>query len=123
MPLDGLIDHVASVRALLAGATITLDGRAARMLHWPGVTAGRAGEVPLWVSVLGSRGNERAPEVADGTIGPPHPSLPSATMVTGTVLDPGEDPRSDRVREAIGPWQVVRWHTAYAVGGPAAVDA
>jgi 5,10-methylenetetrahydromethanopterin reductase len=43
-------------------------------------------------------------------------------MVSGTVLDPGEDRRSLRVRDAIGPWRVVGWHTAYAVGGAAAVD-
>jgi 5,10-methylenetetrahydromethanopterin reductase len=61
--------------------------------------------------------------VAEGTIGPPHPTLPTATMVSGTVLEPGEEPGSRRVREAIGPWRVVGWHTAYAVRGPAAVDA
>jgi 5,10-methylenetetrahydromethanopterin reductase len=44
-------------------------------------------------------------------------------MVSGTVLDPGEDPRSARVREAIGPWRVVGWHAAYARDGAAAVDA
>ncbi|MCK9903771.1 LLM class flavin-dependent oxidoreductase [Frankia sp. Cpl3] len=123
MPLDGLFDYVASIRRLLAGETILLDGKAARMLHGPGLTAQRPVNVPLWLSVLGPRGNRRAGEVADGTIGPPHPTLPTATMVTGTVLDPGENSDSARVREAVGPWQVVRWHTAYAVGGPAAVDA
>ena len=61
--------------------------------------------------------------MADGTIGPPHPTLPTATMVSGTVLDPGEDPESSRVRDAIGPWRVVGWHTAYSQGGAAAVDA
>ncbi|WP_255565770.1 MULTISPECIES: LLM class flavin-dependent oxidoreductase [unclassified Parafrankia] len=123
MPLDALFDYAASVRKLLAGETIVLDGEAARMLHWPGLTAARPVQVPLWLSVLGPRGNKRAPEVADGTIGPPHPTLPTATMVSGTVLDPGEDPSSSRVREAIGPWQVVGWHTTYAVRGAAGVDA
>ncbi|MBX6389103.1 MAG: LLM class flavin-dependent oxidoreductase [Frankia sp.] len=123
MPLKALFDYVGALRGLLAGETVMLDGKAARMLHGPGLTLPRPIQVPLWLSVFGPRGNRRAPEVADGIIGPPHPTLPSATMVTGTVLDPGEDPRSARVREAIGPWQVVRWHTAYAVGGPTAVDA
>jgi 5,10-methylenetetrahydromethanopterin reductase len=44
-------------------------------------------------------------------------------MVSGTVLERDEDPRSDRVLAAIGPWRVVGWHTAYAVGGAATVDA
>jgi len=31
----------------------------------------------------------------------PHPTLPTATMISGTVLEPGEEPTSDRVRNAI----------------------
>jgi 5,10-methylenetetrahydromethanopterin reductase len=61
--------------------------------------------------------------VADGIIGPPHPDLPSATLVSGTVLDPGEARRSPRVLQAIGPWRVMPWHTTYAQAGAAAVDA
>jgi 5,10-methylenetetrahydromethanopterin reductase len=122
MPLDRLFDYVATVRALLAGDTVLINGKAARMMHWPGMTAARPVDVPVWLSVLGPKGNDRAPEVADGTIGPRHPTLPTATMVSGTVLDPGEDPGSPRVLAAIGPWRVVGWHTAYAVRGAAAVD-
>src|SRR5262245_48600824 len=123
MSLDALFEYVASLRRLLAGETIQLDGRPARMLHAPGLAAPRPIAVPLWLSVMGPRGNERAAEVADGTIGPPHPVLPTATLIAGTVLDPGEDARSHRVREAIGAWRVVDWHAAYAVGGAHAVDA
>jgi 5,10-methylenetetrahydromethanopterin reductase len=123
MSLDALFDYVALLGKLLAGETIMLDGKAARMLHWPGMAVSRPVQVPLWLSVMGPRGNERAPEVADGTIGPQHPTLPTATMASGTVLDAGEDRNSSRVRNAIGPWRVVSWHTAYAVGGAAAVDA
>jgi 5,10-methylenetetrahydromethanopterin reductase len=123
MPLDRLFEYVATLRALLDGETVVIDGKPARMLHGPGMSSERPVDVPLWLSVLGPRGNDRAPEVAEGTIGPPHPSLPTATMVSGTVLEPGEEPGSSRVREAIGPWRVVGWHTAYAVGGAAAVDA
>src|ERR1700692_4966013 len=73
---------------------------------------------------MGPRGNERAHEVADGIIGPPHPTLPSATMmIAATVLDEGENPRSTRVLQSVGPWGVVPWHTAYHYGGAAAVDA
>jgi 5,10-methylenetetrahydromethanopterin reductase len=122
MPLDALFEYVAALRGLLAGETVDLDGKPARMLHWSGLTESRPIEVPLWLSVMGPRGNARAAEVADGTIGPPHPTLPTATMVSGTVLDPGEDARSARVLETIGPWRVVPWHTAYAVGGAPATD-
>ncbi len=123
MPLDDLIDYVVTLRRLLDGETVLLDGKPARMLHSPGMSAPRPINVPLWLSVLGPRGNRRATEVAEGTIGPKHPTLPTATMISGTVLDPGEARTSQRVRDAIGPWRVVGWHTAYAVGGAAAVDA
>jgi 5,10-methylenetetrahydromethanopterin reductase len=123
MPLGPFFEYVGTLRRLLAGETVVLEGEAARMLHWPGLTADRPVHVPVWLSVLGPRGNERAPEVAEGTVGPVHPTLPTATLVSGTVLEPGEQPASRRVLEAIGPWRVVRWHTAYAVGGAAAVDA
>ncbi|MGO8770338.1 LLM class flavin-dependent oxidoreductase [Mycobacterium sp.] len=121
--LNALFDYVGSLRRLLAGETAVIDGKAVRMLHWPGMTASRPVRVPLWLSVMGPRGNERAHEVADGIIGPPHPTLPSATMMSGTVLDVGEDPRSSRVLAAVGPWGVVPWHTAYTYGGASAVDA
>jgi 5,10-methylenetetrahydromethanopterin reductase len=124
MSLDALFSYVAGLRSLLAGETAAIDGQSARMLHWPGMALERPLDVPLWLSVLGPRGNARAPEVADGTLGGPvHPSLPTAVMVSGTVLEAGEDQRSARVAEAIGPWRVVGWHTAYAVGGADRVDA
>lgn len=122
MSLNAMLGYVGSVRRLLAGETVEIDGKAVRMLHWAGMTASRPVNVPLWLSVMGPRGRERAHEVADGVIGPPHPSLPSATMMSGTVLDPGEDPRSLRVLRAVGPWGVIPWHTAYAHGGAVAVD-
>jgi 5,10-methylenetetrahydromethanopterin reductase len=123
MPLDQLFGYVGALRRLLVGETVQVDGKAARMLHWAGMTAERPIDVPLWLSVMGPRGNERAPEVADGIIGPPHPSLPTATLLSGTVLEPDEARDSARVHAAIGPWRVVNWHGAYAARGAAAVDA
>jgi len=123
MRLDDFFDYVAALRLLLAGDTVVIDGAATRMIHAPELTEARPIAIPLWVSVLGPVGSRRAREVADGTIGPLHPQLPTATMISGTVLDPGESPVSPRVLAAIAPWRVVGWHTAYAVGGPAAVDA
>lgn len=123
MTLVALFDHVGSLRRVLAGETVVIDGKPVRMLHWSGMTAARPVRVPLWLSVMGPRGNERAHEVADGIIGPPHPTLPAATMLAGTVLDVGEDPRSDRALKAVGPWGVIPWHIAYDRGGAEAVDA
>jgi 5,10-methylenetetrahydromethanopterin reductase len=123
MPLNTLIGYVDSVRRLLDGETVVIDDTRVRMLHWPGMTASRPVRVPLWLSVFGPRGFARAHEVADGIIGRPHDTLPSATMLSGTVLDPDEDPHSRRVLEAVGPWAVVGWHGAYHGGGADAVDA
>jgi 5,10-methylenetetrahydromethanopterin reductase len=122
LKLGELLGYVATLRQLLAGETTEIDGKAVRMLHHEGMAAPRPLNVPLWLSVFGPVGNQRAAEYADGVIGPPHPTLPSATMVSGTVLEPGEDPSSARVLEAVGPWRVVAWHGAYARGGAAIVD-
>ncbi|MDQ0829175.1 5,10-methylenetetrahydromethanopterin reductase [Streptomyces achromogenes] len=123
MRLDAFAEYVRAVRGLLAGDTVLLDGEPARMLHAPGLTAARPLDVPVWLSVFGPRGSALATGLADGIIGRPHPGLPTATIVSGTVLDDGEDAGSARVREAIGPWRVVDWHDAYARGGAEAVDA
>jgi 5,10-methylenetetrahydromethanopterin reductase len=123
MTLTALAAYVAALRLLLAGQTAVVDGRPARMLHADGLARPRPIDVPLWISAFGPRGAALAGEAADGLIGPPHPVLPTATLVSGTVLDPGEDAASSRVREAIGPWRVTGWHNAYATGGAAAVDA
>ncbi len=123
MSLGPLFDYVGALRGLLAGETVRLEGGVQRMLHAPGLTEARPVAVPLWLSVFGPRGHARAAEVADGIIGAPHPTLPTATLVSGSVLDPGEDPCSPRVLEAVGPWRVMAWHGAWARGGAGAVDA
>lgn len=123
MKLDELFAYTAAVRGLLAGDSVMIDGAAARMMHWEGMTSARPVSVSIWLSVLGPRGVERAVGRADGVIGAPHPILPTATMLSGTVLDPGEDAGSARVREAVGPWRVMGLHSTYARGGAAAVDA
>jgi 5,10-methylenetetrahydromethanopterin reductase len=93
------------------------------MMQADGLTAPRPIAVPLWLSAFGPRGAKLARSLADGIIGVPQPGLPAATLVSGTVLEPGEDPRSVRAREAVGPWRVVPWHEAYATAGADAVDA
>lgn len=122
MTLDALVEYVTALRQLLAGETASVDGAPVRMLHAPGLAQARPVAVPLWLSVFGPRGRALAGETADGIIGSPHPTLPAAMIVSGTVLEPGEDPGSDRVRDAIGAWRVVDWHTAYANRGAEAVD-
>lgn len=123
LTLDELFGYVARLRGLLAGETVEIDGAPARMIHAAGLALPRPIDVELWLSVFGPKGSARAAEVADGVIGMPHPTLPTATMISGTVLDPGEEATSDRVRAAIAPWRVVDSHSAYVDRGPSAVDA
>lgn len=124
MTLRALESYVTAVRGLLRGDTVTIDGEPARMLHTDGMTAARPVDVEIWLSVFGPRGIELAGNIADGIIGAPAANaLPVATLIAGTVLDGDEDAASDRVREAVGPWQVVSYHETYSVAGADAVDA
>ena len=65
-----------TLRRWLAGETVEIDGAAARMLHHEGMAAPRPLHVPLWPSVFGPFGNQRAAEYADGIIGTMQPVDP-----------------------------------------------
>ena len=125
LTLRYLKSYVTAVRALLAGETTVIDGQPVRMLHAEDLAAPRPVDVEIWSSVFGPRGIELAEQIADGMIvGMPmeHP-LPIAMLMPATVLEPGEDRGSQRVREAVGPWKAVTYHETYAIAGADAVDA
>jgi 5,10-methylenetetrahydromethanopterin reductase len=123
LTLGALGDYVAAVRGLLAGETVMVDGAPTRMLHAPGLAPPRPVDVEIWISAFGPRAVELGNRLADGLISlPVRQPIPIATMQAGTVLEPGEDRDSPRVRAAVGPWQVVAYHDAYAIAGAAAVD-
>ena len=110
LTLRYLKSYVTAVRALLAGETTVVDGQPVRMLHAEDLAAPRPVDVEIWLSVFGPRGIELATEIADGIIGlPMQHTLPIATLMPGTVLQPGEDRRSDRVRKrrAHGRWSAI----------------
>lgn len=107
MTIAALGDYLTALRTLLAGRTATVDNKPVRMMHFEGLAADRAVDVPLWLSAFGPKGTSLAVEVADGVIGPPNAGVPASILVSGTVLSEGEDPDSERVREAIGPWKAV----------------
>jgi 5,10-methylenetetrahydromethanopterin reductase len=123
--LRAMREYLTTVRALLAGETVAIDGRPARMLHAEGLAAPRPIHVAIWLSVFGPKGIALATEIADGIIvgRPMDNALPVAMLMPATVLEPGEDRDSARVREAVGPWKVVRYHETYVIAGPDAVDA
>jgi 5,10-methylenetetrahydromethanopterin reductase len=123
--LQFLKSYVSAVRGLLAGETVTIDGQPVQMLHADGLTTPRPVDIEIWLSAFGPKGIELATEIADGIITgtPVDHALPVAMLMPATVLEPGEDRESPRVREAVGPWKVVTYHETYAIAGAEAVDA
>lgn len=117
--------HLRALRRLLAGEVAEVDGAATQMLHRPELVPPRPLEVPLLLSAIGPKGQALAREVADGvlTVGYPADGWDrSVQLVFGTVLDDGEDPGTERVREAVGPWYaLVSYHGPWE-DDPAAVD-
>ena len=110
-------DHIAVVQQLLAGETVTIDGAAARMLHWPGQAPARPIDVPWVIGVNGPKGLEVARDLGAGVFtsrprpGADHGGLPSVTLLGfGTVLDAGETLDSPRVLAAAGPGVSVAYH-------------
>jgi 5,10-methylenetetrahydromethanopterin reductase len=112
------------LRGLLRGDTVEVDGACTQMIHTDEFCLPRPIDVPLLLSAMGPKGKEIAREIADGviTIGGGVEGIEwCVQMVNGTVLDPGEDLSTPRVKEAAGPWFVVTYHGAWQMN-PAAVD-
>ena len=116
--------YIRAYRGLLRGETIEWEGARMRMLHPPGHAAPRPVEVPVLISALGPKGAAVARELADGLFATL--MLPEfakefsdvSYLLWGTVLDDGEDPDSQRVREAGGPGLALAYHGAYEFNTP-----
>jgi 5,10-methylenetetrahydromethanopterin reductase len=113
-------NFVRTLRALLNGEIVEIDGAPCQMLHTPGWAPQRPLRTPLWVAPSGPKGMAVADEVnADGVLlsqppeAPLEGSRPSAMIVSGTVLRPDEDHHDERVIEAAGPWYAAMWHAVY----------
>ena len=116
--------YIRAYRGLLRGETIEWEGARMRMLHPRGHGAPRPVEVPVLISALGPKGAAVARELADGlfaTLTLPEfaKEFPSVSyLFWGTVLDDGEDPRSERVQAAGGPGLALAYHGAYEFDSP-----
>ena len=94
------------------------------MIHTEEFSSPRPIDVPLLLSALGPKGKAIAKEIADGiiTIGGGVDGVDwCVQMVNGTVLDPGEDLSTARVKDAAGPWFVLAYHGTWQMS-PEAVD-
>ncbi len=116
--------YIRAYRGLLRGETIEWEGARMRMLHPVGHAAQRPVDVPVVIAAVGPKGHGVARDLGDGlfvtTAVPPYASEFSwvAYLFWGTVLDAGEDPRSERVRSAAGPGLALAFHAAYEFNMP-----
>jgi len=112
-------DYIRALRALLRGEDVEWDGALTRMLHPAGFAPPRPIEVPILVAAAGPKGQAVARELGDGVFsaGTPIGGFDrSAILSFGTVLDPGEDPGSERAIAAAGPGATVWLHFAAEFG-------
>lgn len=127
MPWSQVEPYVAAIRALLRGDEVLWEGKMLRMLQPPGHGAARpVADVPLLIGAEGPKGIAAAERLADGVFSVGSVQKAGgfgwrATLQFGTVLEDGEHPTSDRVREAAGPAVAVIYHAVYERAG-AGVD-
>jgi 5,10-methylenetetrahydromethanopterin reductase len=109
--------YLTQLRALLRGEVVEIDGQQCQMIHHPRWAIERPIRTPQLLSALGPKGTEITHElieagVVDGLIsmGPASGFDWHVRMTAGTVLDTGEQIIDERVKLALGPWYVVRYH-------------
>jgi 5,10-methylenetetrahydromethanopterin reductase len=109
-----LEEYVNAFRGLLRGETVLWKGGKMRMLHVEGYAPRRPIDVPVVLAAVGPKGDAVARRIGDGlftvtTVVPPFAKDHEwvAALCHGTVLDPDEDLRSERVRppRARGRWR------------------
>lgn len=124
--LAELREYAGQVRGLLAGDVVEVGGRPCQLVHLPGATARHPVDVPVWLAVSGPKGLRTAREAGvPGVIAtsvPPgglHGWADAALLRFGTVLAPGEDHTSPRVRAAAGPGYASIAHLTWQRAGTA----
>jgi 5,10-methylenetetrahydromethanopterin reductase len=110
--------YVEALRALLRGDTVQWEGTAHQMIHSPGFAPKRPIEVPLLIAPMGPKGMAVAHEIGDGVMlageaGGGRGFGWCVALANGTVLEPGEDHESERVRGAAGPWFTTAYHALW----------
>lgn len=125
VPWRDVAHSVLTVQSLLRGEVVEVDGRPARMLHWPGQAPDRPIGVPWQIAIAGPKGLATARELGAGIFtsrpaaGTMFDGYPSVTaMVSGTVVEATERSAggSTRVLESCGPGVAVRYHMLYEKG-------
>jgi 5,10-methylenetetrahydromethanopterin reductase len=112
--------YLEQLRGLLNGEVVDIEGERCQMIHHHRWAVARPITTPLLVSAMGAKGvgiirELQAAGVVDGLM-----SMGASAdnagfdrhvqMTAGTVLDDGEKLSDERVKAALGPWYVVRYH-------------
>jgi 5,10-methylenetetrahydromethanopterin reductase len=115
LPWREVASYTRALRGLLRGAEVEWEGAVIRMSHPVGFAPPRPIEVPIAIAAQGPRGLAVARDLAGGlfTVRPEGGFASVAQLVFGTVLDPGEDPGSERVLAAAGHAVAARYHSRY----------
>jgi 5,10-methylenetetrahydromethanopterin reductase len=117
--------YTAVLQALLRGEEVEWEGAVIKMIHPDGFAPSRPIEVPLLVGADGPKGLAVAKDLGDGVFRAAGP-VPAedrehfrwvAQLTSGTVLDEGEDPGSERAMDAAGHAAAVAYHARYERGG------
>ena len=114
--------YIAQVKGLLNGEAMVVEGKVTKLIPPAGYLP--FNPVPVLVAANGPKGLEVARELGDGvmSIFGSYPEFDwCALLAFGTVLDPGEDPGSERALGAAGPALTVVYHGMYEAD-PEAVD-
>ncbi|MGD9891952.1 MAG: LLM class flavin-dependent oxidoreductase [Dehalococcoidia bacterium] len=119
LPWTRVRAYIEALRALLRGEDVMWDGAVIKMLHPAGFAPPRPIAVPILVGADGPKGAAVAQDLGDGIFG--RARAPGITWYAqlhfGTVLDPSEDPGSERVLAAAGHAAAVGFHGRYERGG------
>lgn len=115
LPLARVRDYTLTLKALLRGEQVDVDGAQVQMLHGPGHAPARPIEVPMLLATGGPKSHLLAHELFDGIFTVvPTPGFEWSAMITlGTVFEEGETYDSPRVIEAAGPGAAVVLHAGY----------
>ncbi len=112
--------YMEQLRGLLRGDVVEIDGERCQMIHHPRWAVARPIETPLLLSALGAKGTAITRELNEAGVVDGLMSMGASAdnagftwhvqMTAGTVLDDGEKLSDERVKSALGPWYVVRYH-------------
>ncbi len=121
LPWSYVREYVETVIDLLAGGTPTWEGQKIRMMHPAGFGAARPIRVPIILGTGGPKGEAVARDLADGVFATnPTTGFGRCSVLTfGTVLDPDEDPGSERCMAAAAHAGALIYHAMHLSGAAA----